>query len=151
MIERNDPCWCNSGKKWKKCHYPQVPPFDLSEHSTRYQKQYGIRIKTKEQIDKIRFACQVTAHILDELCRHARAGVSTLELDELSQHLHKKNNAIPAPLNYGHPPFPKRFAPLSTKLFVTGFPIVDRSRRAIFSISMFLALWMAFSAIAVGW
>jgi preprotein translocase subunit SecA len=22
---RNDPCWCGSGKKWKKCHYPQLP------------------------------------------------------------------------------------------------------------------------------
>ena len=20
---RNDPCWCGSGKKWKKCHYPE--------------------------------------------------------------------------------------------------------------------------------
>jgi len=24
-IGRNDPCWCKSGKKWKKCHYPQLP------------------------------------------------------------------------------------------------------------------------------
>ncbi len=24
QIGRNDPCWCGSGKKWKKCHYPQV-------------------------------------------------------------------------------------------------------------------------------
>lgn len=23
-IGRNDPCWCGSGKKWKKCHYPQM-------------------------------------------------------------------------------------------------------------------------------
>jgi preprotein translocase subunit SecA len=23
-IGRNDPCWCGSGKKWKRCHYPQV-------------------------------------------------------------------------------------------------------------------------------
>lgn len=22
-LSRNDPCWCGSGKKWKKCHYPQ--------------------------------------------------------------------------------------------------------------------------------
>lgn len=21
---RNDPCWCGSGKKWKKCHYPEI-------------------------------------------------------------------------------------------------------------------------------
>ena len=23
-ISRNDPCWCGSGKKWKKCHYPEI-------------------------------------------------------------------------------------------------------------------------------
>ncbi len=23
-LSRNDPCWCGSGKKWKKCHYPQM-------------------------------------------------------------------------------------------------------------------------------
>ncbi len=23
-LGRNDPCWCGSGKKWKKCHYPEV-------------------------------------------------------------------------------------------------------------------------------
>jgi len=23
-IGRNDPCWCGSGKKWKKCHYPAL-------------------------------------------------------------------------------------------------------------------------------
>ena len=23
-LGRNDPCWCESGKKWKKCHYPQL-------------------------------------------------------------------------------------------------------------------------------
>lgn len=26
VMGRNDPCWCGSGKKWKKCHYPQLPP-----------------------------------------------------------------------------------------------------------------------------
>lgn len=24
-LSRNDLCWCGSGKKWKKCHYPQLP------------------------------------------------------------------------------------------------------------------------------
>ena len=23
-LGRNDPCWCGSGKKWKKCHYPKA-------------------------------------------------------------------------------------------------------------------------------
>jgi len=25
-LGRNDPCWCGSGKKFKKCHYPQLGP-----------------------------------------------------------------------------------------------------------------------------
>lgn len=25
-IGRNDPCWCGSGKKYKRCHYPEPPP-----------------------------------------------------------------------------------------------------------------------------
>lgn len=25
-LGRNDPCWCGSGKKFKKCHYPQLNP-----------------------------------------------------------------------------------------------------------------------------
>jgi preprotein translocase subunit SecA len=24
QLGRNDPCWCGSGKKWKKCHYPNL-------------------------------------------------------------------------------------------------------------------------------
>lgn len=23
-LSRNDPCWCGSGKKWKRCHYPAL-------------------------------------------------------------------------------------------------------------------------------
>jgi preprotein translocase subunit SecA len=22
-LGRNDPCWCGSGKKWKRCHWPE--------------------------------------------------------------------------------------------------------------------------------
>lgn len=25
-LGRNDPCWCGSGKKWKRCHYPNPGP-----------------------------------------------------------------------------------------------------------------------------
>jgi len=24
-LGRNDPCWCGSGKKYKRCHYPDIP------------------------------------------------------------------------------------------------------------------------------
>lgn len=104
MISRNDPCWCGSGKKWKKCHWPQLPNEDIAK---RYLKSYNIIVKTPKQIDGIKQASKLAAKILDELCKKAKAGVTTNDLDLLSMELHKKAGAKPAPLGYGEPPFPK--------------------------------------------
>jgi methionyl aminopeptidase len=119
MITRNDLCWCGSGKKWKKCHYPQLPKETLSQD---YYKKFGIVLKTPEQIKKIRLACQVTARILDRLCQAAAIGVTTLELDELSRDLHKEFRAIPAPLNYGEPPYPKTICTSLNEVICHGIP-----------------------------
>jgi methionyl aminopeptidase len=120
MIERNDPCWCGSGQKWKKCHHPALPTRESI--AKRYLKEYGIPIKTPEQIDKIRQACKLTAQILDTLCRHAKEGVTTLELDELSRKLHKEAGATPAPLGYGQPPFPKTICTSKNDVICHGIP-----------------------------
>lgn len=120
MITRNDPCWCGSGQKWKKCHYPNLPKG--SSLAKQYLDDYGILLKTPEQIEKIRHACQITARILDKICRHAKEGVTTLELDELSRKLHKEANAIPAPLGYGHPPYPKTICTSLNEVICHGIP-----------------------------
>jgi len=119
MISRNDPCWCGSGQKWKKCHYPRNPDISITQH---YLNQYKIILKTPKQIEKIRTACQVTAEILDALCLAAKAGVTTLELDELSQELHKKANATPACLGYGNPPYPKTICTSLNEVICHGIP-----------------------------
>lgn len=120
MITRNDPCWCGSGQKWKKCHYPRLPSGgDLAK---QYLLTYGIVLKTPEQIEKIRTACQVTARLLDKLCKHAKEGVMTLELDELSRKLHKEAGAIPAPLGYGSPPYPKTICTSLNEVICHGIP-----------------------------
>jgi len=118
MIQRNDPCWCGSGKKWKKCHYPQ----STSDTSQYYLDKYGIIIKTPQQIEKIKAACKVAASILDKLCKAAKEGVSTNELDLLSQKLHKEAKAIPAPLGYGTPPFPKTICTSLNEVICHGIP-----------------------------
>jgi len=105
-LSRNDPCWCGSGKKWKKCHYP-LKGNSESELAQTYLKQYGIVLKTKEQQKGIRKACQLAAYILDETAKMAEAGVTTNELDAFAHKLHTEAGAIPAPLGYGHPPYPK--------------------------------------------
>lgn len=121
MQSRNDPCWCGSGKKWKKCHYPTPSP-NTNSTATQYLKQYGIVLKTEEQISKIRKACQVTAEILDQICQAAQIGVTTLELDELSQKLHRERGVIPAPLGYGSPPYPKTICTSLNEVICHGIP-----------------------------
>lgn len=122
MISRNDPCWCGSNLKWKKCHYPHPAPTDFATLAKQYRERYKILLKTPEQIAKIRKACQVTAKILDTLCRAAQAGVTTLELDELSHKLHKEAGATPAPFNYGNPPYPKSICTSLNEVICHGIP-----------------------------
>ncbi len=120
MIRRNDPCWCGSGQKWKKCHYPYFP--SGTALAKQFLLDYGVILKTPEQIEKIRNACQVTARILDQLCQHAKEGVTTLELDELSQKLHREADAIAAPLGYGSPPYPKTICTSLNEVICHGIP-----------------------------
>ena len=106
MITRNDPCWCGSGKKWKKCHYPSKASKD-SDLATEYLKKYGIILKTPEQITGIKKACLLSANILKEACALSEAGVTTNEIDAFVHKLHMDAGAMPAPLGYGSPPYPK--------------------------------------------
>lgn len=121
MIGRNDLCWCGSNKKWKKCHFPKTndKPEDIA---ARYLKQYGIILKTEEQIAKIRAACKVTRHILNALCDAAQVGVTTNELNDYAEKLHKEAGVIAAPLHYGSPPFPKSICTSLNDVVCHGIP-----------------------------
>lgn len=125
MIGRNDPCWCNSGKKFKKCHWPELPtstsssPEDLARE---YQKKHGIILKTPQQISKIKAACKISSDILAELMEKTRPGVTTKELDDLSRKLHQKMHAVPAALDYGSPPFPGSICTSVNDMVCHGIP-----------------------------
>ncbi|MEG0037298.1 MAG: methionyl aminopeptidase [Victivallaceae bacterium] len=123
MIKKNDPCWCLSGKKWKNCHYPFLHDLSSEEQIKReYASKYDILIKSKTEISKIRTACRVTAKILNKICNYAKAGITTDELNDLSIDLHKQFNAIPAPLGYGTPPFPKTICTSLNEVICHGIP-----------------------------
>ena len=122
MTGRNDPCWCGSGKKWKKCHFPQNNPQVKPQLKEEYLERYHILLKTPEQITGIRRSCQLAASILDKTCQAAKAGITTLELNDLAHQLHLQAGAIPACLNYGYPPFPKSICTSLNDVICHGIP-----------------------------
>lgn len=122
MFNRNSPCWCGSGKKWKKCHAPELPTAAEDLAAKRYLKTYGILLKNEKQIEGIRKACHLAAHILDETCKKAVAGVTTQELNDFAHKMHLEAKAIPAPLGYGEPPFPKSICTSLNEVICHGIP-----------------------------
>ncbi len=122
MLKRNDPCFCGSGKKWKKCHAPTLPESSQELLTIHYAKSYGILLKNEKQIEGVRQAGHLAAHILDETCKMAKAGVTTEELNTFAEKLHKEAGAIPAPLGYGEPPFPKSICTSLNEVICHGIP-----------------------------
>jgi methionine aminopeptidase, type I len=98
-LDRNDLCWCNNGKKYKKCHMD----FDAKIQS---YANMGIivpdrsLIKSKEQIDGIRESGLINNWILDEVGKNIKIGMSTDEINTLVHELTISKGAIPAPLGY---------------------------------------------------
>ncbi|MFH1037784.1 MAG: type I methionyl aminopeptidase [PVC group bacterium] len=95
-IGRNDPCWCGSGKKYKKCHLADngaasPPPERMSD---------GIPIKTEKEIAGIRAAGRLTAEILDLVAGRIRAEIKTNEIDSWVHEYTVARGAVPAPLGY---------------------------------------------------
>ncbi|MCH9811178.1 methionyl aminopeptidase [bacterium] len=122
-MSRNDPCWCGSAKKWKKCHYPEQKPLSsFEEKALFYKKKYDILLKTPEQIEGIRASCKLAATILDELCNYAKEGVTTLEIDRLARKLTKEAGAISATVGYGDPPFPAAICTSLNEVICHGIP-----------------------------
>ncbi len=88
----------------------------------KYKKQFGILLKTPEQIEGIRRSCKLAASILEATCRMALAGVTTNQLNDFADQLHRKAGAIPAPLGYGEPPFPKSICTSLNDVICHGIP-----------------------------
>ncbi len=125
MIGRNDTCWCNSGKKWKKCHFPYAGESKIAEFKTlaqHYFRNWGIILKNPEQIGECRKAGNLAAQVLDEVCRLANPGVTTNELNTYAHNRIIELGATPAPLGYGTPPYPKSICTSLNEVICHGIP-----------------------------
>ena len=110
-------------KKWKQCHYPQQKEISsFEEIRSLYRQKYKIALKDEQQIRGIRQACQLTAQILEATCRMAQEGITTDELNRFAHQLHLDAGAVPAPLHFGHPPFPKSICTSLNEVICHGIP-----------------------------
>ena len=70
-----------------------------------------ITIKSKKEIEYMREACKVVAHVYDELAARIKPGMTTYELDQIAESIMIKHGATPAEKGYdigmdGVPPYP---------------------------------------------
>ena len=82
-----------------------------------------IQIKTEEEIRAMKISGKILAEALEESCRFAKPGMSTLELDTFAENLIRKNNAIPA--FKGYRGFPATLCTCLNKVIVHGIPKKD--------------------------
>jgi methionyl aminopeptidase len=121
LPQANEPCWCGSGRKYKRCHRRSegrvlpgtvTPMRPVPEHIARppYAESGEVeawdepRIKSPDVIERMRHAGAVAAEILRLGGEAVRPGVTTEEIDVYVHDLYVERGAYPSPLNYhGYP------------------------------------------------
>ena len=119
FMERNELCWCGSGKKYKKCHMPIEEKILLHSERGEIVPTRAI-LKTAEQIEKIKESARLNTAVLDEVAKHIRIGMSTAEIDKLVYDFTTEHGGIPAPLNYEG--FPKSVCTSINNVICHGIP-----------------------------
>ncbi len=122
-LSRNDPCWCGSGKKYKHCHLQA----DRKQQRTSVnwkRRSPQVIIKSPEQIEGIRRACQVTTGILNMLEERITAGISTEQINTWVHEATLAAGAVPAPLNYRG--YPKSVCTSINEVICHGIPDPER-------------------------
>ncbi len=123
MVNRNEECWCKSGKKYKYCH------LSTDEKIAEYKnKGYVVPnrkiIKNIEQIAGIRESGRVNTLILDEISSRMTAGIST---EDINRYVHEKTiqlGGLPATLGYDG--YPKSVCISVNEEVCHGIPTEDR-------------------------
>jgi len=80
----------------------------------------SIKIKTAEEIEKMRAAGKLAAEVLEMIEPHVKAGVTTEELDQICHKFITDNGAYPAPLDYHG--FPKSICTSINHIVCHGIP-----------------------------
>lgn len=119
---RNDPCWCGSGKKYKKCHIDFDEKIEEFEGAGHIVPSHKI-LKNAEQIEKIKESARINIAVLDYVAEHIKAGISTAEIDKWVYDITTNMGGVPAPLNFEG--FPKSVCTSINNEVCHGIPSED--------------------------
>jgi methionyl aminopeptidase len=137
MLKANDPCWCGSGRKFKRCHKQSTehirpgrvsprravpadiprPPYAETGVPVRIPESH---VRTPEVIERMRRAGREAAQVLQTVAAAIAPGVTTDELDALCHDEIVRRGAYPSPLNYGG--FPKSLCTSVNEVICHGIP-----------------------------
>ena len=116
---RNEPCWCGSGKKYKKCH--AAIDERLQECYLNGQEVlFRHLLKTPEDIEGIKRSAAINVGVLDMVGERIHAGVTTAEVDQWIYDYTVEHGGIPADLNYEG--FPKSVCTSINDVVCHGIP-----------------------------
>ncbi len=118
-IDRNAPCWCGSGKKYKSCHMNMDNKIHMYELQGHIVPPHHI-LKNAEDIRKIKESSVVNMAVLDAVGKMIGPGVSTQEIDDVVSRVTTQMGAIAAPLNYEG--YPKSVCTSITEVVCHGIP-----------------------------
>ena len=120
-LKSNDPCWCGSGRKFKRCHKTSegrvLPGFvspmrTVPDHivptdyfvSGEPAKFDEPMVKSPDVIERIRVAGRIAGEVLAVTGAAVAAGITTEELDAIAHDAYIERGAHPSTLNYhGYP------------------------------------------------
>ena len=98
-MERNEFCWCGSGKKYKRCHMAMEEKMEQLREAGHIVPGREL-LKTPAQIEAIKKSAELNTAVLDHVAKHIHAGMSTEDIDVLVHDFTVSHGGIPAPLGY---------------------------------------------------
>ncbi len=122
FMQRNDPCWCGSGKKYKKCHMDfdaRIDEFKFNVLKGQVRPPHSI-INTPADIEGIRKSAVINDGTLDLMAELVKPGIDTESLNQAAHEYITSRGGIPACLNYEG--FPKSVCISVNEVVCHGIP-----------------------------